>query len=302
MEKNVSIHICDRSHINITMNVYNCGNKNIEVEQSSRPDYYVFYYVKEGRGHVTQCLATHKVRAGQCFMVFPNEAAVLKADHKMGMNVSWVAFSGYLVDRYLMRAKITAYEPLFDDTPERDMERMFDELLRAAQRSTNRYCMIMAQMYSLFAFMLDHVPQEARTETVPPEMYLIKALDFIDIYYQDDISVEDIAASVGLNRKNLYTIFKKLTGFSTRDYLIFYRMCKATDLLKTTNLPVETVAVSVGYSDQFHFSKEFKKNVGFSPSEYRRVIAQNPEKEYRAPIDVVRQQYPASVTETPPKF
>ncbi len=302
MEKNVSIHISDRSHINITMNVYNCGNRNIDIEQVSRPDHYIFYYVKEGKGTVTQCQATRKVKAGQCFVIFPNELATIKSEHNKVMNVSWVAFSGYLVDRYLMRAKITPYEPVYDDTPEHDMEYMFDELTRAAQRSSNRYCMIMAQLYSMFAFMLDHVPQESRVETAPPEMYLIKALDFIDIYYQYDISVEDIAASAGLNRKALYTIFKKLTGFSTRDYLIYYRMCKATELLKTTNHPVETIAVSVGYSDQFHFSKEFKKNVGISPSEYRRVIAQDPKQEYRAPIDVVRQQYPTSVVETLPKY
>lgn len=302
MEKNVSIHISDRSHINITMNVYNCGNRNIDIEQVSRPDHYIFYYVKEGKGTVTQCQATRKVKAGQCFVIFPNELATIKSEHNKVMNVSWVAFSGYLVDRYLMRAKITPYEPVYDDTPEHDMEYMFDELTRAAQRSSNRYCMIMAQLYSMFAFMLDHVPQESRVETAPPEMYLIKALDFIDIYYQYGISVEDIAASAGLNRKALYTIFKKLTGFSTRDYLIYYRMCKATELLKTTNHPVETIAVSVGYSDQFHFSKEFKKNVGISPSEYRRVIAQDPKQEYRAPIDVVRQQYPTSVVETLPKY
>lgn len=302
MVKNVSIHISDRSHVNITINVYNCGNKDIEIEQLSKPDYYIFYYVKEGKGTITQSQATHKVRAGQCFAVFPNELAIIKSEHNKAMNISWVAFSGYLVDRYLMRAKITTFEPVYDDSPVHDMEKMFDELIRVAQRSSNRYCMIMAQMYSMFAFMLDHVPQEPRVETAPPEMYLIKALDFIDIYYQDDISVEDIAASAGLNRKALYTIFKKLTGFSTRDYLIYYRMCKATDLLKTTNHPVETIAVSVGYSDQFHFSKEFKKNVGMSPSEYRKAIAQDPQKEYRAPIDVVRQQYPASTGETPPKY
>lgn len=302
MEKNVSIHISDRSHVNITLNVYNCGNQSLEMERFDRPDHYIFYFVKEGKGYVTQCQATHKVSAGQCFVVFPNVGTTIKSDHKKTMNVTWVAFSGYLVERYLTRAKISAYEPVFSDSPERELERMFDALLDAALKPSNRYCKIMAQMYSIFGYFLDHIPQESRVETAPPEMYLLKALDFIDINYQDDITVEDIADSAGMNRKSLYTVFKKLTGFSPRDYLIYYRMCKATNLLKVTNLSVETVAVSVGYRDQFHFSKEFKKNVGYSPSEYRRVIDQSPEKEYRSPIDVVRQQYPTMVEETPLKF
>lgn len=302
MEKNISIHISDRSHINLTLNVYNCGNQDIEMERDIRPDHYIFYFAKEGNGYVTQCQATHKIRAGQCFVVFPNVGASIKSEHKKAMNVTWVAFSGYLVERYLSRAKISAYEPLFNDTPEHGLEQIFDTLLEASTRPSNRYCKIMAQMYNIFDFFLDHASQESRTETAPPEMYLLKALDFIDINYQDDISVEDIAESAGMNRKSLYTVFKKLTGFSPRDYLIYYRMCKATNLLRSTTLSVETVAVSVGYSDQFHFSKEFKKNVGLSPSEYRRVIAQEPDKDFRSPIDFVRQQFPTTVEEKPPKF
>ena len=48
--KDLSIHISDRSHLNITLNIYNCGNRSVEVEQLFRPDYYSFFYVKEGRG------------------------------------------------------------------------------------------------------------------------------------------------------------------------------------------------------------------------------------------------------------
>ncbi len=303
MADHISIHISDRSHFNLTMNVYNCGNEDVELERSGKRDHYAFYFVKEGKGSVTQCQATHRVKAGQCFVVFPNADVTIKSDYKQTMNVTWVSFSGYLVERYLTRAKLSAYEPVFEDSADHALERMFDELLNTATRSTNRYCGIMALLYSIFGFFLDHVPQETRVEAAPPEMYLLKALDFIDIYYQDNISVEDIAASAGMNRKSLYAVFKKLTGFSPRDYLIYYRMSKATALLKSTNFSVETVSASVGYSDQFHFSKEFKKNVGTSPSEYRKVIAQDPTMEYRSPIDVVRQQYPTSVTEeVPPQF
>lgn len=160
----------------------------------------------------------------------------------------------------------------------------------------------MAQLYSIFGFLLDNA-FDIRPETVSPEFYLIKALDFIDANYQDDISVEDIAANAGINRKSLYAVFKSLTGFSPKDYLIYYRMCKATALLKDENLSIEVVAVSVGYSDQFHFSKEFKKNVGLSPSVYRRRVAQDPTVEYKSPIDAVRQQFPVpSLLELPPDF
>lgn len=300
--RNISIHISDRSHWNLALNVYNCGNQNIEIEHCTKPDYYIFYFVKEGKGYVTVRQATHKVGAGQGFVLFPNEEARVKSEHKGAMNVTWVAFSGHLVDRYLSRAKLSVYKPVFSDNSEHEVEAMFDRLLAVSTTLPNRYCKIMAQLYSIFGFLLDNA-FDIRPETVSPEFYLIKALDFIDANYQDDISVEDIAANAGINRKSLYAVFKSLTGFSPKDYLIYYRMCKATALLKDENLSIEVVAVSVGYSDQFHFSKEFKKNVGLSPSVYRRRVAQDPTVEYKSPIDAVRQQFPVpSLPELPPDF
>lgn len=302
MERNVSIHISDRSHVNLTLNVYNCGRQDLELEQMLKPDHYILYYVKEGKGYFTQKQATHKVRAGQGFVIFPNSGATIKSEHKRVMNIAWVAFSGYLVERYLNRAKLTIYEPVFEDDEARSIEAMLDRLLRVSMRMPNRYCKIMAELYSIFAFLLDHTSVETQSATATQELFLFKALDFIDSNYQDDISVEDIAASAGGNRKSLYAAFKNLTGFSPRDYLIYYRMCKATALLLDPNLSVETVATSVGYSDQFHFSKEFKKNVGASPTEYRKSVAQDPSKGYKSPIDVVRQQFPTRPAEIPPEF
>ena len=301
--RNISIHISDRSHWNLVLNVYNCGNQTIDMEHVTKPDYYVFYIVKEGKGYVTVRQAAHKVEAGQGFVVFPNEEARIKSQHKSAMNVTWVAFSGYLVDKYLGRAQLSVYKPVFSDNDGHEAEQMFDRLLSVSTSLPNRYCKIMAQLYSIFGFLLDNAFREVQPETASPEFYLIKALDFIDVNYQDDISVEDIAASAGINRKSLYAVFKSLTSFSPKDYLIYYRMCKATALLKDENLSIETVAISVGYGDQFHFSKEFKKNVGLSPSVYRRTVAQDPAAEYKSPIDVVRQQFPAPPRpELPPEI
>ena len=155
--RNISIHISDRSHWNLTLNVYNCGNQNVEMEQIAKPDHYIFYYVKEGKGYVVERQATHKVKAGQGFVVFPNEEVRVKSEHKSVMNVTWVAFSGYLVERYLSRAKITVYEPVYDDNSEHEAEDMFDSLLAASMTFPNRYCKIMAQLYSIFGFLLDNV-------------------------------------------------------------------------------------------------------------------------------------------------
>ena len=292
MERNISIHISDRSHLNLTLNVYNCGNQDIVIEQEMKSDVYTFFFVREGKGYVTQQQLTHKVSAGQGFVVFPNTETTIKSEFKNTMNVDWVAFSGYLVEKYLDRAHLTIFEPVFEDVEDGELGGYFDRLVDVSRHMPNRYCKLMAQLYSIFAFILDHTFVEKAPASTPAEAFLLKALDFIDINYQSDISVEDIAQAAGCNRKTLYNVFKTLTGFSPRDYLIYYRMWKATVLLKNPRLSIEMVATAVGYGDQFHFSKEFKKNVGLPPSEYRKIINTDPSKEYQSPIDIVREQYP----------
>ena len=287
--RNINVHISDRSHWNLTLNVYGCGNRNIGSEQAGKPDCYILCYVKEGTGYVNLEHNSHKIQAGQGVVLFPNKAVHMKSLREKTMNVTWVSFSGYLVNSYLSRAGLSDGNPIFRDSPEHEVEKMLDTLLAVSTVLPNRYCKIMAQLYGIFGFLLDAGGQEPQPEITSPENYLIRALDFIDTNYQRSISVEDIADSIGISRKSLYMVFKTLTSITPKDYLTYYRVDKAAALLRE-NWSIEAIVASVGYSDQSHFSKEFKKSVGLAPSVYRRMAAQDPSMEYRSPIDAARQK------------
>ena len=102
------------------------------------------------------------------------------------------------------------------------------------------------------------------------DFYIREAIDFVKENYQSDITVEDIAKQTGLNRSYFGKVFKAATGKSPQQYLIGYRMGKATELLKLTALPVAEVGRAVGYPNQLHFSRAFKGAFGVSPREWRR--------------------------------
>ena len=303
MNKNISIHISDRSHYNLTLNVYNCGNQDIQNERLEKPDHYILFFVNEGKGSIVVRHATYKVEAGQGFAVFPGVETRIQSHYREKMNVTWVAFSGYLVDRYLSRANLSVYEPVFYDNEEGEIRQYFDALLDASQLFPNRYCKIMAKLYSLIGFLIDNAASESKPELTTPEFYLMRALDFIDRNYYEDITINDIAAYVGISRKTLNNVFASLTEFSPKDYLIYYRLCKAVDLLRDPNLSIEMISASVGYNDQFYFSKQFKKNVGMTPSECRKVMASDQNWRFESPIDHVRKEYSSHATnDTPPEF
>jgi transcriptional regulator GlxA family with amidase domain len=70
----------------------------------------------------------------------------------------------------------------------------------------------------------------------------------------------------------LYTLFQNALGISPQQYLARYRIAKAVELLQLTSLPIESVAISCGYSDPLVFSKAFKLEKGISPSTYRKSL------------------------------
>ena len=109
-------------------------------------------------------------------------------------------------------------------------------------------------------------------QTITQSSYVIEAIKYIQFNYSSDISVDDIANAVGISRSHLYRVFVSNLGQSPIDYLTEYRINEACELIKNTNLSISQIAVSVGFFDQFYFSRVFKKHTGMSPREYRKTI------------------------------
>ncbi len=291
MDKNISMHISDRGHMNLTLNIYHCGNTDIREPVVKQTDYYMLYYVHEGNGTISGNGICHSLKPGYVFGVFPNGERTIKAEYGSCINVTWIAFSGYMVEHYLARGGITPLSPVAAAGSDGILEELFCKVLNDARILPNRYCKISASLYSIFAYLLDHCYPEQPPSVYTPEYYLLKALDFIDIYYNDSITVEQIAGSIGVTRKYLYSVFKELTAIAPKEYITYYRMEKAANLLQEQELTIGSIAVSVGYANQFCFAKEFKKMVGKTPTEYRAAVRQNPSDGYISPINKIKKEY-----------
>ena len=101
------------------------------------------------------------------------------------------------------------------------------------------------------------------------EQSVTKKLDQYKQNFQNNISIEDIAAVCGINRSYFGKIFRNSIGRSPQEFLMNYRMVKATELLKLTSLSIADVGSAVGYENQLHFSRAFKNIYGVSPREWK---------------------------------
>lgn len=114
---------------------------------------------------------------------------------------------------------------------------------------------------------------EARVDTANENQvysgYVTQALNYVNLKYADaELSVREIAAQAGVSGDYLSRQFKQVTGIAAQEYLKRYRLARAMALLQAGR-PVGEVAKAVGFRNLCHFSREFKKEMGVTPSQYR---------------------------------
>lgn len=99
--------------------------------------------------------------------------------------------------------------------------------------------------------------------------YVFEVVKYIRQNYYLDLPVSEMANHIGVTRAYLTHCFKSTYGMTIQEYLVNYRMKKAKEILLESNAKIRDVAFQVGYKDELHFSKVFKKHFGKSPKTFR---------------------------------
>ncbi|WP_198510340.1 response regulator transcription factor [Bacillus solitudinis] len=103
--------------------------------------------------------------------------------------------------------------------------------------------------------------------------HIKQVLSYISENYQQDLSLDELAGYINLHRNYLSSLFKKETGLTFIHYLHAFRITKAKDLLMNSpELSIHQVGKLVGYENQEHFYKVFRKLEGQPPGKFRDCI------------------------------
>jgi two-component system response regulator YesN len=98
-----------------------------------------------------------------------------------------------------------------------------------------------------------------------------EAQKYINEHYTSNISLEEVSSIIGFNATYLSTLFKKETGMNFLEYVTIARIKSAKQLLADSKKSTLDISHEVGYCDFKHFTKQFKKVTGLTPSEYRKL-------------------------------
>lgn len=94
-------------------------------------------------------------------------------------------------------------------------------------------------------------------------------LSYIDQHAGEPITREELAEVASLSPSRFHTLFRETIGAAPMQYVKHVRLRRAQELLASTDLSVAEVSRACGFPDQFHFSRQFKRDCGASPLQYR---------------------------------
>ena len=264
----------------IDLGLYQFGWEQCDPSHSYGPaarNHYLFHLCLSGTGRLYAEASKGKsneyqIKSGQGFLLFPNQIATYIADQELPWEYAWLEFDGLRVTESLARAGLSPTRPVYRAHHKDIYQTMKDEMLYIVHHKEETPLHLIGHLY-LF---LDSLVRSSASPSAQAEQggrlrdfYMKEAFAFIEQNFQNDISVEDIAATCGLNRSYFGKIFHESMGKSPQEFLISYRMTKATELLKLTDLSISDIGNVVGYPNQLHFSRAFKNVYGVSPRDWR---------------------------------
>ena len=262
----------------IDLGLYQFGWEQCDPGHSFGPvarNHYLFHYIISGTGTLYAMNATgdsvaYSVKSGQGFMIFPGQICTYIADQEHPWEYTWIEFDGLRARETIELSGLSVNQPVYKARFKDIALEMKEEMLYIANHGKSSPFHLIGHLYLFIdAFVRSSRETKITRGNSLQDFYVKEAITFIEQNFQNEITVEDIADFCGLNRSYFGKIFRENLGKTPQEFLISYRMSKATELLRLTTLSIGDIANAVGYTNPLHFSRAFKNVYGCSPREWR---------------------------------
>lgn len=262
----------------IDLGLYQYGWEHCAPSHSFGPatrNHYLFHYILSGTGTLfaddsSGQTKTYSVKSGQGFLIFPNQITTYIADKNYPWEYLWLEFDGLRVKESLDICGLTENSPVYHAHYKDVCELMVQEMTYIVNHPEASPFHLIGHLYLFFdAFIRSSTSAVGGSGNKLQDFYIHEAISYIEQNFQNNLSVESIASMCGINRSYFGKIFKERLGKSPQEFILNYRMIKAAELLRLTQLSIGDIGKAVGYENQLHFSRAFKNVYHISPRAWR---------------------------------
>jgi two-component system response regulator YesN len=112
----------------------------------------------------------------------------------------------------------------------------------------------------------------ARTLTTDKPAMVVRAIQYIENNLSEKFSLETLARESNMSKYHFCRLFSQHMGLTPIQFVTFFRIERAKELLKRGDLTASSIALQVGFNDLGPFLRQFKKITGLTPSAYKKAM------------------------------
>jgi len=272
----------DIKNDSVDLGLYTCGMEACAPLHSFGPgvrSQYIFHFILEGYGYVEHEGNVTKLGPNDVFLIWPGQTTHYWADAEQPWHYMWIGFCGIKAPSYIHYAGYDqnhltgSFENCLLIKP------YIQQIITCRTYTHANDLKRNAALMEILALLIDYAKETPDySRSLPKQEYVEKARNLIEMNYDGNITVSELAAKIGIDRSYFSRIFKEVLSMSPQEYIKQFRLHKAALLLQDPLMKVSAVARAVGYQDYITFTKLFKQYKGVTPTEYRRQLLENAKK------------------------
>lgn len=239
-------------------------------ERPNGCDQTIVVFCAEGSGWVEAGGSSKRITKDTFFIIPAGLPHKYGADLSNPWTIYWFHFSGTQASGFCNNSfsisNISSIENTRNDRRIKLFEEIYQTLSMGYSRENLEYASV-CLWYLLGSF--HYRPQFERMRTIQQTDVIEKSILYMHEHLNENISLHDLATHCGYSASHFSAIFRKKTTRSPIEYFLDLKMQNACQQLDFTSKRIKEIASDLAFTDQFYFSRLFKRIIGVSPVDYR---------------------------------
>ena len=228
---------------------------------------YQLIYVTRGRGIFESNGHTRVVVPGSILVVFPGIRHFYRPEYEVGWTEYWVGFRGPYADTLRGNGFLSPEKPLYEVGLQNRLLSIYTQIFDLVGTQRLLYQVRASSLVlTLIAEVLAHERKVVQYDH--SEQLVEKARFLMEENLCGEIDLHGMAETLGVSAAHLTAVFKSYTSMTPYQFYISIKIRRAKEMLESGDLSIKEVAFRLGFSDQYYFSRLFRKKVGLPPSRW----------------------------------
>jgi AraC-like DNA-binding protein len=231
----------------------------------------ILIYCTQGKGWFRIDDIEYEVSANQFFIIPATDKPLCYfSDAIDPWTIYWVHFTGNMLsslnESFTIQNLINPRTIAFDEHRIKLWEDIYNCLKKGYSQENLTYANL-----SLYYFIANFLYPQKNIELTQASGQDLsdRVIEYMKNNIAAQLSIQQLASEFSYSPSHFQNLFKTRTGQSLMEYFIQLKMQRACQLLALSDLKINEIAASVGYSNAYYFSRVFHKVMGKSPTEYK---------------------------------